>query len=426
MYDDPLMTIQNSELNGYGLIIGVGTYHDSAMNVPTAERDASGIYDAFTAPESGYPRAQFTLVLGGDATTGRITAELSALANRATLDSTVIISYTGHGSISASNLYYLSTADTVFSPSTQAIIDHTGFSISALAMALRTFQSRRVLVVINACGSGSLSRITGSTALSDTSIDNQQSESLVTCGRGRALVLASRSDELSYIYPQDTYSVMGQAIIDGIRGATTRSAGGYIGLVEWYEAVYDQVRRATTAVGHRQHPRLILMDGEGAFPIALHPSGGENDATAIKQHPSPNADVYRVTITAQAIGTAIGRDLVTNRTADIPPGIARVIDDQREATMRLVDVVLRQGDELRLLVSKLQEDVRESIQRVRDEVTIYRHMDGEKDKAWQEAELQRRETRQAETDQRDRRIIYALVALMGMIILLLVVLLIVR
>jgi hypothetical protein len=419
------MTTQAPTLHGYGLIIGVGTYQDSTRDIPVAERDASGFYDAITAPESGYARAQFTLLVGSDATTARITAELSALAKRATSDSVVIVSYTGHGSVSTSNLYTLATTDSCFDPETHAITDHTGYTITALATAVRLFAARRVLIIINACGSGHLGRLADG-GLATGAIDDYQSKTLMADGRGRALVVASRPDELSYFYPQDTYSVMGQAMIDGMRGVITHSAGGYIGLVEWYEAIYDQVRRATNAVGQQQHPRLILIDGEGAFPLARHPAQDDDNPTAIKLHPSPSVDVYRVAISARTIGTAIGRDQVTNQTADIPPGLARVIDDQREATMRLVDVVLRQGDELRALVGKLQQDVRDSIQRVRDEVAIYRAMDGEKDKVWQEEELKRRERRQAETDQRDRRIIYALVALMAMIIMLLVVLLIVR
>jgi hypothetical protein len=413
-------------LNGYGLIIGVGTYDDSSLNIPIAERDALGIFDALTSPESGHDRANFSLLSGRDASRPGIISAMDALSRRAEPDSTVIISYTGHGGHDSRGMYCLATSDTRLSKDRSTVEDsHAAYRISDLAAALNGLRARRVLVIINSCGAGNIAMIAQQRRPQEA-MNSEQADDLVGGGQGRVLILASRPEELSYFLPDAPYSVAGQALISGLRGVTTVPRGGYIGIFEWYESVYTQVSASSMAHSQPQHPRLIVIDGEGAFPVVRHPhANGADDRSAMLQSAPPMPDVSRVSFRAGMIGTAIGRDSVINQTADIPPVLSRMVDDQREAMLRLVDVVLRQGDELRTSFAHIQAEVRDSIQRVRDEVTIYRTMSDQSVKAWREKEEELRRQRQYEVDRRDRRVIYSLLALMAMVVVLIAVLLIV-
>jgi hypothetical protein len=282
---------------GHGLVIGVSEYSDPAWNVPIADRDAADLHTALTDLQGGgYDRGRVELLRGPQATRERIAEELRVLGEQAEPGDTVFISFTGHGAIGDDNLYYLASSDAQFSADRRQIRKGTGYSIAQLAAALRSIRAERLLVVINACASGHLGALATRDGLRSTVVPEGAGNELLASGRGRALMTASRPDELSHFRPEDGNSYFGRALLSALGGAGASPASGYVGLFELYSAVYSQVQKAAAAAGLQQHPRLNLVDGEGPFPVARYPRASQSDPGLIQQLPPSGTDVRMVQI----------------------------------------------------------------------------------------------------------------------------------
>ncbi|NNJ09101.1 hypothetical protein EKD04_002025 [Chloroflexales bacterium ZM16-3] len=282
---------------GYGLIIGVSEYSNPEWNVPIAERDAEAIHTALTDPQIGaYDRGRVRLLLGKEATRDRIAEELRILSEQAEPESTVFISFTGHGAMGDDKLYYLGSSDAQISGDLRLIRKNSGYNIARMASALQTIKAQKLLLIINACASGHLSDLAVKGGLGSTVISESSGKQILESGRGRALITASRPDERSYFQKTDTYSYFGRALVNGLKGQDVSAASGYVGLFELYNATYGQVQKATAALGYAQHPRITLVDGEGAFPVARYPGSPQGDPRLIQQTPPTGSDVRMIQI----------------------------------------------------------------------------------------------------------------------------------
>jgi hypothetical protein len=282
---------------GYGLVIGVSAYSDPAWNVPIAERDARDLYEVLIDPQIGaYDRGRVSLLLGKDATRARIAEELRILAEQADADSTVFIAFTGHGALGDDNLYYLASSDTQFNDN-QQIRKGSGYSIARLASALQAIKAQKLLLIINACASGHLNDLAAMGGLRSTVIPESERKDLLKSGKGRALITASRPDELSRFRPDDQNSYFGRALVSGLRGVEVNPASGYVGLFDIYNTVYSQVTRAAAAAGYAQHPQINLVAGEGPFPVARYPSSPQGDPRLITPPQSDDVKIIQIQIT---------------------------------------------------------------------------------------------------------------------------------
>ncbi len=281
---------------GYGLVIGVSEYSDPAWNVPIAERDADDLYQALIDPQIGaYDRGRVKLLRGAEASAARLGEELRFLAVHAEAGDTVFISFTGHGALDERNLYSLATSDTTFTAS-QQIARGSGYGMGQLAIALREIKAERLLLVINACSSGHLNALATNDGPQRAAIPEGDRKEVLKSGRGRALITASRPDELSHFIRDGHNSYFGRALVDGLRGADVSPASGYVGLFDLYTTIYNQVTRDAAAAGYAQHPQLNLAAGEGPFPVARYPGNPQGDQRLIQQAPPQGRDVHMVQI----------------------------------------------------------------------------------------------------------------------------------
>lgn len=311
---------------GYALVVGVNEYHDQRLNVPTAARDAESLRNTLVDPaQSGYPPGHVELLTGRAATHEEILAALKRLANRAQPDSVVFISFTGHGALGDDNLYYLASSDVRFTGQ-QQIASKSGVSIVELARALRDIRSRQLLLVVNACFAGNITaRAAGDVFAPEAPIgavlpDSAGNEVLAS-GEGRAIITASRVDQLSHLIKDEQHSYFGQALVDGLRGGVGNgTTSGVIGLFELYEGVYRQVRGAVQQrLNLPQEPVLTLLQGIGPFAVARYP-GAAGGNGQIQQHAANDLPLRLVpqnTITAIGAGaTAINAETGSSVSVD--------------------------------------------------------------------------------------------------------------
>lgn len=281
---------------GHSLVIGVSAYSDPDWNVPIVERDARDLYDTLIDPQIGaYDRGRVKLLRGAEASARRIDEELRFLAVQAEPGDTVFISFTGHGALDERGLYSLATSDTTFTTGGQ-IVRGSGYTMAQLAIALREIKAERLLLVINACSSGHLNALATNDGPQRAAIPEGDRKDLLKSGRGRALITASRPDELSHFHADDHNSYFGRALISGLQGVDVNPVSGYVGLFELYAAIYNQVQRAAEAAGYQQHPQINLVAGEGPFPVARYPRSSQGDPRLIQQTPPQSGDVQMVQI----------------------------------------------------------------------------------------------------------------------------------
>jgi hypothetical protein len=288
---------------GRALVIGVGEYRDPRWNVPTATRDAEGVYNTLVDPNlGGYGRGEVELLRNTEATRAGILAALKLLANRCTPDSVALISITSHGAPGDDGRYYLATSDARFTESpTPEIVTDTGLDTATLARALRDIPAGQLLLIVNACSSGKLLEKIDTAALApdepvagamlpDAAVDELLKES-----EGRAILTASRPDQLSYFLPEQTYSYFGQALIDGLEGSAANAASGYVGLYDLYEGIFRKVRNTVwRRHGIPQEPVLTVVQNVGPFPVASYPRATGGDERQLGQQLPPDIPPVRV------------------------------------------------------------------------------------------------------------------------------------
>jgi len=97
-------------------------------------------------------------------------------------------------------------------------------------------------------------------------VDDQFLERL-TRSKGRAIVTASRTSEVSIELPELGHGIFTYYLVNGLKGAADLNRDGIISLQELYEYVEQQVSTKSRAVGGNQHP-VMKGELEGVLPLA--------------------------------------------------------------------------------------------------------------------------------------------------------------
>ncbi|HYN90134.1 MAG TPA: hypothetical protein VER55_16485, partial [Ardenticatenaceae bacterium] len=161
---------------------------------------------------------------------------------------------------------------------------------------------QKLLFLINACFSGHVTSTLGRGKVLGAPPAATLGMEILATGEGRALITASRPSQYSYYLNTDQYTYFGQALLEGLRGASVPNTGGYIGLYELYQHIYRSVR----ARAESQEPMLTILQGVGPFPVAHYPGAtpqalGEG---AIQQTPPRGMAVEEV---EKSVVVAVGR-----------------------------------------------------------------------------------------------------------------------
>ncbi len=264
--------------SGHALIIGVGQYqHMSKYNVPIAASDALAVAETLKNPSiCGYPEGNVTLLTDQAATRAAILSTLDVLSASLDAKSTLFLFYVAHGVYGTDGNYYLTTHDSQLSGC--RLVPETGISESELLGSLRQIQTKRMLLVINACHSGNLSP---SFDIDDEGLESlppptKLADAVLSTGEGRITITACRPEQKSWI-GSGSLSIFTKALVDGLKGGAPNNRG-YISAFGLYEYVYHESKDAAEEIGQAQEPELTVLKGVGPFPVALYRGASQTGA----------------------------------------------------------------------------------------------------------------------------------------------------
>lgn len=281
-----MMTVQFSQ--GHALVIGVGYANEPALNniQLITSADAQAVAKVLRDPQRcGYPTGQVKTLLDTEATKSNILAGLDALA-KSSPDDTVVIFYSGHGGLTVSSEFYLTTSDTRLGGQP----DDYGISQIELIEKLQAIPARRLLALFHACHSGAAAPIAFGTdeaeGMQPTNPPPDTSAALLGTGEGRIILNSSRANQLSYGGDNpEGRSIFTNALVSALSGEGIENRYGFISLFDLYDFVYRTVKQEAAHIHVVQEPELNISKGVGRFAVALYQGAPNASPTAFETMP---------------------------------------------------------------------------------------------------------------------------------------------
>jgi len=133
----------------YGLLVGVSTYKDPAINLKYAAKDARDFADALKAQQGGlYREVELKVLTDGDATTAEIKKALTWLERSVTSRDVGLVFFAGHGITDTKNRYYYLTADSDYKAPEDTALE--GFTLKERTRSI----AGKMLVFLDTCHAG--------------------------------------------------------------------------------------------------------------------------------------------------------------------------------------------------------------------------------------------------------------------------------
>jgi hypothetical protein len=257
----------------WAVVIGIGRYENSA--IPTlrfAAADAEAFYDVLVN-RAGFPKDHvllFTERTERKPTLRNLKQALGQfLARRPQKNDLVVVYFAGHGApevdprgIEADGLAkYLVPIDA--DPND---LYSTALPMDEFQTIFDRLEAERAVVFLDTCYSGAAGGRTFAAARTRAArVDDFFLERL-TRSRGRAIVAASRSNEVSLELPELGHGVFTYYLVRGLTGAADLDRDGIVVLQELYQYLEYQVARAARVAGGNQHP-ILKGELEGPLPL---------------------------------------------------------------------------------------------------------------------------------------------------------------
>ncbi|HTE20332.1 MAG TPA: caspase family protein, partial [Armatimonadota bacterium] len=222
-----------------GLCVGVSEYADSGVrDLKYADADARALGSALKEQRGIYTSADVQSLVNEQATRTNVRSALEGLVKRATKADTVVVFLSGHGWRSVDRGFYFATHE--LEPRR---IEDTALPWSDVLNQLTRLseQSRRVVLLLDACYSGS--------AASNEELVN----AVVSAKVGVVVFASSTRSEVSIESPELMHGVFTKALLEGISGAATPSDEKQVSILDFLAYV---VRRVKELTNDRQHPYI--------------------------------------------------------------------------------------------------------------------------------------------------------------------------
>jgi uncharacterized caspase-like protein len=259
--------------DAYAVVIGVGRYEN--VTIPSLKytvADAEAMYNVLITT-AGFKKDNVLLLTDRSErkpTLRNIKYALGTfLARTAQKDDTVIVYFAGHGAPEIDQrglerdgfVKYLIPSDAdpddLFS---------TALPMDDLQTIFNRIEAERLVVFLDACFSGAaggrtfVAKKTRAGTVDDLFLER------LTRSKGRAIITASKSSELSIELPELGHGIFTYFLTEGLKGAGDLNRDGIVSLQELYEYVEQQVVRKSRAVGGNQHP-IMKGEMEGVLPL---------------------------------------------------------------------------------------------------------------------------------------------------------------
>jgi uncharacterized caspase-like protein len=237
----------------HALIVATARYSDARLQqlrAPAA--DAEALAEVLRDPEKG----DFEVELGVNETHGDLTRMIARFFGDRSPQDLLFLHFSCHGVKDEDGELYLAAADTDLD-----LLSATGISAAWLNDRINRTRSRRTVVLLDCCFSGSFP--SGLRRRGDGLDAPQRLE-----GRGRAIITASNAMEYAYegdeLTGEGRPSVFTEAVVEGLRtGEADLDQDHLVSIDDLYHYVYDRVRDRTPS----QTPS-IKSDLEGALYLA--------------------------------------------------------------------------------------------------------------------------------------------------------------
>lgn len=219
--------------------IGNNVGDSDELGLRFAERDAQQIADILRQ-HGGVASRRVTLLLGESAQTVRRTLEDLNVEIRGQVSagqpSALLVFYSGHADATSLHLRGSSLH-----------IDELKNLVQGSAAAMR-------LLIVDACRSGSITRVKGVQAAESFDIQMEASGG----AEGTAILTSSAAGESSQESDRLRGSFFTHHLINALRGAADRNGDGRITLSEAYTYTYDQTLRSSGRTLSLQHPTYLF------------------------------------------------------------------------------------------------------------------------------------------------------------------------
>jgi hypothetical protein len=127
-------------------------------------------------------------------------------------------------------------------------------------------EADRVVVFLDACYSGAAGGRTFASQRTRAGRVDEVFLDRLTRSKGRAIVTASRSSEVSLEVPELGHGLFTHFLVQGLRGAADLDRDGIISLQELYQYLEQQVTQKSRSIGGNQHP-VMKGELEGQLPL---------------------------------------------------------------------------------------------------------------------------------------------------------------
>ena len=243
-----------TRLTRHALIVATANYNDSRLaQLRSPAADAEGLAQVLSDPDRG----DFDVQMGIDETHADLTRKIALFFRDRIPNDLLVLHLSCHGVKDENGELYLAAADTDMD-----LLSATGISAAWLNERIDRTRSRRTVVLLDCCFSGSFPA-----GVRHRAGDRMDAPGQLQ-GRGRAIITASNSMEYAYegdeLTGEGQPSVFTEAVVEGLRtGKADLDMDHLISIDDLYHYVYDRVRERTP----NQTPS-IKSDLEGALYLA--------------------------------------------------------------------------------------------------------------------------------------------------------------
>ncbi len=303
--------------HGYALLIGVGTHHNPAYSLPVTANDAHALQRILCDPRwCAYPKSHIRLLCNEEATTEALLDGLVWLTACAEEDpnATIVVYYSGHGGRNEeTEIYCLLPHDATTSTSR--------ISTTSLSKALDAIPAQRLLVVLDCCHAGGMTK-DGPEQDSQWTTTAPSASVLATLnqGAGRVVLSSSTGKQQSHIQHGAALSLFTTHLLEAFQGAGNQPGSTEVRVSHLIQYVSRQVKHSALALGCQQTP--FFQAASEDFVVAMI-CGGEGlgkggwdilqqDAYAAIAAASPPMPLPATMASNVAIGNWIGGNLTQN------------------------------------------------------------------------------------------------------------------
>lgn len=236
----------------YSLIIGINGYKPAIGQLRFCAHDAKRVDDALKMQRVGFATTESILFTDEDEispspTRVNIMESVMHLCDKSNYKDTVLIFFSGHGTVVADDELYLLPID-----ASPAIIEQSAIAWKWLRDKIEQAPAKNKILILDACHSGA-GRDIASDVRTSFKIVNQ-----IEKNKGGFVCLTSCSaGQLSYELPDIEQGIFSYYLANGLNGAADRLGRGVIEIESLYEFVRDRTIQHARQIGVEQVPHLI-------------------------------------------------------------------------------------------------------------------------------------------------------------------------